>query len=71
MSLKFQTRKWDIEINWEQLTMTPLGTTLSGHNSMIEEDVADQSQPGTTSYFLFDLIGQLFGSTQKQEQLSK
>ncbi|MBL8206955.1 MAG: hypothetical protein JNM09_22170 [Blastocatellia bacterium] len=70
MSLKFQTRKWDIEINWEQLTITPLGTTLGGHNAMIE-DVADQSQSGTASYFLFDLIGQLFGSTQKQEQLSK
>lgn len=70
MSLKFQTTKWDVEITWEQLTITPLGT-VQGNHHMHNEGTESKSQSGAANYFLFDLIGQLFGSTTKQEHVSQ
>jgi hypothetical protein len=70
MSLKFQTRKWDVEITWEYLTLTPLGTTTSPRGTM-SADSSPLVQTNNTNYFLFELIAQLFASQHKQEHLSQ
>lgn len=70
MSLKFQTRKWDVEITWEQMTLTPLGTTNSVRGTMTDNKTGI-IQTTNTNYFLFNLIEQLFAPTKKQEPLSQ
>jgi hypothetical protein len=68
--MKFQTTKWDVEITWEQLTITPTGTT-AGQSHTRAEEANENSHPRTAHYFLFNLLGQLGGAEQKQEQLSQ
>lgn len=70
MSLKFQTAKWDVEITWEQLTVTPLGKMDGDDYRSADQDVSNP-KISAANYFLFDLIGQLFASGQHQEQISK
>ncbi len=70
MSLKFQTRKWDVEITWEQMTLTPLGTG-NGPREMNSETTSGLVQNHNTNYFLFHLIEQLFAPGHKQEHLSQ
>ena len=70
MSLKFQTRKWDVEINWQQMTLTPLGTA-SGQRDSIANDKTGIVQTSNTNYFLFELIEQVFAPNRKQEHLSQ
>ena len=72
MSLKFDTAKWNIEITWEQLTLTPLGTA-NANRGMSSENTSGILQPRTsnTNHFLFNLIEQLFAPGQKQEHLSQ
>lgn len=70
MSLKFQTRKWDVEINWQQMTLTPLGTTTDQRGSMPEHKTGIV-QTDNRNYFLFELIEQVFAPNRKQEHLSQ
>ncbi len=70
MSLKFQTRKWDVEITWEQMTLTPLGTA-NDHRDTGSENTSGIVQTNNTNYFLFNLIEQLFAPGRKQEHLSQ
>ena len=70
MSLKFQTTKWQVEITWEQLTVTPIGMVDGNYHRSADYDTS-KSQIGAANYFLFDLIGQLFASGQPQERISK
>lgn len=70
MSLKFQTRKWEVEITWEQMTLTPLGTTNIVRGAMADKKTGI-IQTTNTNYFLFNLIEQLFAPTKKQEPLSQ
>lgn len=68
MSLKFQIRKWDVEISWEQLTLTPPGAK---DGDSFTENKPGIIQTNNTNYFLFNLIENLFTSTHKQEHLSQ
>ncbi|HEX4950258.1 MAG TPA: hypothetical protein VFZ34_26575 [Blastocatellia bacterium] len=70
MSLKFQTRKWDVEITWEQMTLTPLGTTKDVRDTR-PENPTDSAQTNAANYFLFNLIEQIFAPSYKQEHLSQ
>jgi hypothetical protein len=70
MSLKFQTAKWNVEINWKQMTLTPLGTA-NGHRDSSSENTSGIVQTNNTNYFLFDLIDQIFTPGHKQEHLSQ
>lgn len=70
MSLKFQTRKWDVEITWEQMTLTPLGTA-NDQRATSSENTSGLVQTNNTNYFLFHLIEQLFIPGHKQEHLSQ
>ena len=70
MSLKFQIRQWEVEMTWEQMTLTPLGTTQSTNGTM-PENKTGITKTTNTNYFLFDLIEQLFVPTYQQEHLSK
>ena len=75
MSLKFETAKWNVEITWEQLTLTPLGTANSNHGGNSQgtnsEDTSGIVQPSNTNPFLFNLIEQLFTPGHNQEHLSQ
>jgi hypothetical protein len=66
--MRFQTRKWDVELTWEQMTLTPLGTTTSGTSADQKTGIV---QPDHRNFFLFELIEQVFAPNQKQEQLSQ
>jgi hypothetical protein len=68
MSLKFQTAKWNVEINWKQMTLTPLGTTNARNSN--SENTSGNVPTNNTNYFLFKLIDQIFTPGQKQEHLS-
>ncbi len=70
MSLKFDTAKWNVEITWEQLTLTPLGTANS-HRDTSSENTSGIVQPSNTNPFLFNLIEQLFTPGHNQEHLSQ
>ena len=70
MSLKFQTRKWDVEITWEQMTLTPLGTATGQRGTMTEHKTGIV-QADNRNYFLFKLIEQVFAPRYKQEHLSQ
>jgi len=70
MSLKFQTRKWDVEINWQQMTLTPLDTA-TGQRRSLGENHTGIVQPENRNYFLFELIEQVFAPNRKQEHLSQ
>lgn len=70
MSLKFETAKWNVEINWKQMTLTPLGTA-NGHRDSNSENTSGIVQTNNTNYFLFKLIDQLFTPGHKQEHLSQ
>lgn len=70
MSLKFQTRKWDVEITWEQMTLTPLGTA-TGQRGTIADPKTGIVQTDNRNDFLFKLIEQVFAPTHKQESLSQ
>jgi hypothetical protein len=69
MSLKFETAKWNVEITWEQMTLTPLGTA-PGHGDANPENTSGLVQTTNTNYFLFNLIEQLFAPGHKQEHSS-
>lgn len=68
MSLKFETRKWDVEITWEQMTLTPIGT-VNG-DSMNQHSIS-QDPTTASNNFLFNLIEQIFAPTPHQEHLSQ
>ena len=70
MSLKFETTKWNVEITWQQLTLTPLGTAHSNRGTSSEPN-SDLAQTNPTNYFLFNLIERLFTAGHKQEHLSQ
>lgn len=70
MSLKFETTKWNVEITWQQLTLTPLGTAQSNRGTNADNNSA-LVQTNPTNYFLSTLIERLFTSGHKQEHLSQ
>lgn len=68
MSMKFQTRKWDVEITWEQMTLTPIGT--ANGDSLNQHSISKDSNTASSN-FLFNLIEQIFAPKQTQEHLSQ
>lgn len=68
MSLKFQTRKWDVEITWEQMTLTPLGTA---NGDSLHEHHISNNPTNASNNFLFNLIEQMFAPKQTQEHLQQ
>ncbi len=69
MSLKFETAKWNVEITWEQMTLTPLGSANSRRDPN-PENTSGLVPTNNTNYFLFNLIEQLFAPGQQQEHSS-